>query len=390
MPDVGTAGADATDCPGGNGTERSSAVKKIGILAVLAVCACGLSLSSAKAAAQDDLEQLIRQYEDYQERFAAIERTEDISEQGFYAIEDQSFPVLLESFGEEEVIFLPVMDSLYCRMALLITDSSGNVLYKTNQLETNNRYTGEMKQPTVDLAAVSFQDVNRDGQTDIILITDCVNDVGDYAGKIYKVGDVLFQRDGGFYRDWRISDKINRFSMNKSVDMIVSYVRDGNSTEVLYTATTLDELQRQGFHVIQEQNYYRTFEKQGRLQVVPGIMRMADYDIFMIYLVNEQGYIVWSFQPMGDYDNLYALKGMACRDLDGDGMKDILVLGRYSYSEAGGVIMIDTRCRIYYQRTDGFETDTEFEKTYQCTEEDTVEGLTQLIREYWGWTAEND
>lgn len=362
-------------------------MKKIGILAALAVCA--LSLSSAKAA-QDDLEQLIRQYEDYQERFAAIERTEDISEQGFYAIEDQSFPVLLESFGEEEVIFLPVMDSLYCRMALLITDSSGNVLYKTNQLETNNRYTGEMKQPTVDLAAVSFQDVNRDGQTDIILITDCVNDVGDYAGKIYKVGDVLFQRDGGFYRDWRISDKINRFSMNKSVDMIVSYVRDGNSTEVLYTATTLDELQRQGFHVIQEQNYYRTFEKQGRLQVVPGIMRMADYDIFMIYLVNEQGYIVWSFQPMGDYDNLYALKGMACRDLDGDGMKDILVLGRYSYSEAGGVIMIDTRCRIYYQRTDGFETDTEFEKTYQCTEEDTVEGLTQLIREYWGWTAEND
>lgn len=365
-------------------------MNKMGMLVALAVCACGLSLSSAKAAAQDDLEQIIRQYEDYQERFAAIERTADVSEQGFYAIEDQSFPVLLESFGEEEVIFLPIMDSTYCRMALLITDSSGNVLYKTNQLETNNRYPGEMKQPTTDLAAVSFQDVNRDGQTDIILITDCVNDVGDYAGKIYKVGDVLFQRDGGFYRDWRISDKINRFSMNKSIDMIVSYVRDGNSTEVLYTATTLDELQRQGFQVIQEQNYYRTFEKQGRLQVVPGIIRMADYDIFMIYLVNEQGYIVWSFQPMGDYDNLYALKGMACRDLDGDGMKDILVLGRYSYSETGGVIMIDTRCRIYYQRTDGFEADTEFEKIYQCTEEDTVEGLTQLIREYWGWTVEND
>lgn len=365
-------------------------MNKMGMLVALAVCACGLSLSSAKAVAQDDLEQIIRQYEDYQERFAAIERTADVSEQGFYAIEDQSFPVLLESFGEEEVIFLPIMDSTYCRMALLITDSSGNVLYKTNQLETNNRYPGEMKQPTTDLAAVSFQDVNRDGQTDIILITDCVNDVGDYAGKIYKVGDVLFQRDGGFYRDWRISDKINRFSMNKSIDMIVSYVRDGNSTEVLYTATTLDELQRQGFQVIQEQNYYRTFEKQGRLQVVPGIIRMADYDIFMIYLVNEQGYIVWSFQPMGDYDNLYALKGMACRDLDGDGMKDILVLGRYSYSETGGVIMIDTRCRIYYQRTDGFEADTEFEKIYQCTEEDTVEGLTQLIREYWGWTVEND
>lgn len=363
-------------------------MKRIGMFMALTICICSLSLSSARAAEQDDLEQLIGQYEDYQERFAAIENADDISEQGFYAIEDQSFPVLLESFGEEEVIFLPIMDRLYRRMALLITDGSGNVLYKTNQLETNNCYLGEMTQPTRDLAAVSFPDVNGDGLTDIILITDCVNDVGDYAGKAYKVGDVLFQRDGGFYRDWRISDKINRFSMNKSAEVIISYVRDGNSTEVLYTADTLDELLRQGFRVVQEQNYYRTFEKQGRLQVVPGIIRMADYDIFMIYLVNEQGYIVWSFQPMADYDNLYALKGMACRDLDGDGMKDILVLGRYSYSGADGEQLIDTRCCIYYQRTDGFETDTEFEKTYQCTEEDTVEGLTQLIREYWGWTVE--
>lgn len=363
-------------------------MKKRRMLFAMAICFCSVGLFPVKAAAQDNIEKIIRQYEDYQERFAAIENAEDVPEQGFYAIEDQSFPVLLESFGEEEVIFLPIMDRKYHRLALLITDSSGEILYKTNQLETNNCYLGEMKQPTRDLAAVSFQDVDRDGLTDIILITNCVNDVGEYAGKTYKVGDVLFQSKSGFYRDWRVSDKINRFSMNKSIDFIVSYVRDGNSTEVLYTATTLDELLEQGFRVIQEQNYYRTFEKQGRLQVVPGIIRMAEYDIFMIYLVNEQGYIVWSFQPMGDYDNLYALKGMACRDLDGDGMRDILVLGRYSYAGADGEFLVDTRCSIYYQRTDGFDTDTEFEKTYQCTEEDTVEGLTELIREYWGWTKE--
>ena len=358
------------------------------IFLALTVCACSISLFSAKASAQDSLGQIISQYEDYEERFSAIEKAEDIAEQGFYAIEDQSFPVILESFSQSEVTFLPIMDTTYRRMALLITDEGGKVLYKTTQLETNNCYLGEMKQPTRDLAAVSFQDVNRDGLTDIILITNCVNDVGEYSGKSYKVGDVLFQREGGFYRDWRISDKINRFSMNKSIEFIVDYVRNGNSTEVLYTATTLDELLKQGFQVVQEQNYYRTFEKQGRLQVVPGSIRMAEYDVFMIYLVNGQGDIVWSFQPMGDYDNLYALKGMACRDLDGDGMKDILVLARYSYSGEDGELLIDTRCSIYYQRTDGFEVDTEFEQTYQCTEEDTVEGLTQLIREYWGWTVE--
>lgn len=363
-------------------------MKKRGILLALTACLCCISLFSVKADAETDLEQIIRQYEDYQERFEAIRNAADITDNGFHIIEDQSFPVLLETFGEEEVTFIPIMDNKYRRMALLVTDGSGNVLYKTNQLETNNCYMGEMKQPTRNLAAVSFQDVNRDGLTDIILITECINDVGDYAGKTYKIGDVLFQKDGTFYRDWRISDKVNRFSMNKSIHCIVSFVRDGNSTEALYTATTLDELLNHGFSVIEEQNYYRTFEKQGQLQVVPGIIRIAEYDFFMIYLVNEQGDIVWSFQPMEEYDNLYALKGMACRDLDGDGMKDILVLGRYSYAGSDGELLTDTRCSIYYQRTDGFEADTEFEETYRCTKDDTVEGLTQIIREYWGWTIE--
>ena len=139
------------------------------------------------------------------------------------------------------------------------------------------------------------------------------------------------------------------------------------------------ELLESGFQIIEEQCYYRRFEKQGLLRVVPGVIRMGEYNVFMIYLVNEQGYIVWSFQPMGDYDNLYALKGMACRDLDGDGMKDLVVLGRYSYSGPEGKAVVDTRCSIYYQRTEGFAEDKEFESIRQCTEEDTVSGLVELI-----------
>lgn len=359
-------------------------------IALLTAWVCVFSSLPVRAA--EEQEGLLREYREYTEAFSAIEHIGDIGENGFYMIEDQSFPVVLESFldGETEVNFVPVVYERYNRLAVLITDGSGRVLYKTNQLETNNKWLGQLEQPTRGIAAVSFQDLDMDGLTDIILITDCENDEGEYAGKNYKVGDVLFQRDGGFYRDWRISDKINRFSMNKSADFIASYVRDGNSTEILYTATTLEELLDSGFEVIQEQCYYRSFEKQGFLQVVPGVIKMAEYSIFMIYLVNEQGYIVWSFQPMGDYDNLYALKGMTCRDMDGDGMKDILVLGRYSYAGPEGELEVDTVCSIYYQRTDGFTEDKEFGETYQCTTEDTVSGLVDFIRAYWGWTVEND
>ena len=363
-------------------------VNKKVVCAALTACLCSLALFPAKAAAEEDLDKLTRLYEEYEEHFAAIERVEDIEKCGYSAIEDHIFPVVFESFGEEEVTFIPIIEDTYHRMAVLIADSEGNVLFKTNQLETNYKWQGRLEQPNKGLASVGFRDLNGDGLKEIILITNCQNESGNYADRTYKVGDVLFQQEGGFYRDWRVSDKINRFSMNKNIRFIASYVRDGNSTEALYTATTQAELVENGFQIFQTQHYYRSFEKQGGLWVVPGIIRIEEYNIFMIYLVNDQGYIVWSFQPMQDYDNLYALKGMRCTDLDGDGMKDILVLARYSYAGPENELIVDTRCNIYYQRTDGFVKDTEFEETYRCKENDTVSGLVTIIREYWGWTTE--
>ncbi len=348
----------------------------------------GSTADDAEPEMDEELVLLIQRYQEYQESFAAIETVSDIEANGYEAVESQSFPVVLESFGEEEVTFLPIMEKQYHRLAVLIVDAEGRVLFKTNQLETNNRFLGQLEQPTKEVAAVSFHDLNEDGLTDIILITNCENETGAYAGKPYKTGDVLFQQDQSFYRDWRISDKINRFSMNKSARCIISYVRDGSSTEILYTAVTLKELLDNGFQIIQENSYYQNFEKQGRLKVVPGIIRIAQYDVFMIYLVNEQGHIVWSFQPMEDYDNLYALRGMICKDVDGDGMKDIVVLGKYSYEGASGETLVDSKCDIYYQRTDGFSVDTDFADYYQCTEEDTMKELLGIIREYWGWRIE--
>ncbi|MDE6389291.1 MAG: VCBS repeat-containing protein [Lachnospiraceae bacterium] len=280
------------------------------------------------------------------------------------------------------------MEENYHRLALFFTKEDGTVVYRTDQLAVNSWNIGSLEQPVRAICAVSFQDLNRDGRMDIILIADCRNKTGSYSGKTYKVGDVLFQGDEGFYRDYRISDKINRFGMNKSAESIIAYVRDGRSTEFLYTASTKRELLRNGFVITAEQDYSRQFEKLGYLEVMPGTYTMAEFATFMIYLVNEQGNIVWSFQPMGDFDNLYALKGIACRDIDGDGMKDILVLARYSYAGNNNEVLIKSDYEIYYQRTGGFETDTEVKKKVICSDEDTVAGLVEKARAYWGWSPE--
>lgn len=354
-------------------------------------------------------------YEEYNARFDAVEHREDITENGFKIVDIHIFPVQYEIDMQKEMetelvrqmkaqpdadikdlkmnmeapmLMIPAYDKTYNRLALFFVDGDGTILYKSDHLETNSCVLGQMQQPAQEMVSVAFQDLNGDKLTDIILITSC--DVGD--GKKYRIGDVLFQDTEGliFYRDYRISDKINRFGMNQNTDSITAFVRDGNSTEFLYTAVTLKELQQHGFKIITEQCHTRTFGKLGKLQVVPGTYRIADYDVFMIYLVNEQGDIVSALQPMGDYDNLYALKGINCRDIDGDGLKDIIVFAKYSYEDENHKLAVASDYSIYYQRTGGFSADTEIKGKYQCSEEDTMQTLVEKARAYWGWKTDDD
>ena len=357
----------------------------------VALCCCLFPAKPVLASLEKtDDGAVLAEYEEYCDRLMSIQDQSGIEEGGFRVVEDQIFA--LEPDEEDSILMVPAFDKLYNRLAVFIVDKNGQILYRTEQLETNYCIRGRMRQPIQSIAAVSFQDLNRDGRMDIILITSCVNESEVYAGKTYKVGDVLFQNKSGssFYRDYRISDKINRFGMNKSAESITSFVRDGNSTEFLYTASTLGELQKNGFRVIPEQCYFRTFGKLGKLQVTPGTYRIADYDIFMIYLVNEQGDIVSVLQPMGEYDNLYALKGVTCRDIDGDGLKDIVILARYSYEGEAGELVVEADYQIYYQRTGGFVPDTEIRNTYRCSDDDTMEILVEKARAYWGWQMTND
>ena len=349
-------------------------------------------------------------YETYQERLNAIGTKSDISGNGFDIVESQIFPfepeILLEPVTESGLdtapepsdvteaepssglSVIPAFDRTYHRLALFLADADGTILYRTDQLETNNSIRGQMKQPKQEIASVAFQDLNGDLRTDIILITVCEG----ADGRRYKVGDVLLQSADqlSLYRDYRISDKLNRFGMNKNAKSITAFVRDGDSTEFLYTALTLKELRQHGFQIITEQSYTRTFGKLGKLQVVPGTYRIADYEVFLIYLVNEQDYIMSALLPMGEYDNLYALKGINCRDIDGDGLKDIIVLAKYSYEDEEHKLAVASDYSIYYQRTGGFSADTEIKSQYPCTDEDTMQTIVEKARAYWGWETDND
>lgn len=405
------------------------------ILMIMTIVSCAIAFPTDRVYAEEqqgwkqEEAELIAAYNAYQERFDSIVTMKDIPAQGYEIVEKHVFDIPLvtylpeESWEEPDVpevaeVFRPermfvvdpedavavqqvptlrfftAIEKECHRAAVFLADSDGTIVYKTNQLECNYAVRGEYEQPIVDMVSVAFQDLNGDERMDIILIAGCEveTEEGDVSHtKIYKIGEVLFQSEDAdlasnvFYRDWRVNDKLNRFGMNKNAKCIRSFVRDGRSTEFLYTATTEEELLANGFWVTQEQSYWRSYEKLGRLKVLPGTFRMADYDIFMIYMINEQGNIVWSFHPMGEYDNLYSLRGMSAKDLDGDGMKDMLVVARYSSEGENGELVVKGKFSIYYQRTGGFEEDTEFVRDNPYRDEDTVEGLVTKIRAYWGW-----
>ena len=390
------------------------------IIEICGICIAALFMPHLSANAAENTENIRALYEEYNARFAEVEDREDITEYGFETVDVHIFPVQYEIDRQKEMetelvrqikaepdadikdlkmsleaplLMIPAYDRTYNRLALFFVDGEGRIVYKTDRFETNSCVLGQMRQPEQELVSVAFQDLNGDTLTDIILITSC--EIGD--GEKYRIGDVLFQSTKGidtegliFYRDYRISDKINRFGMNQNTDSITAFVRDGYSTEFLYTAVTLQELLAHGFQIITEQCYTRTFGKLGKLQVVPGTYRIADYDVFMIYLVNEQDDILSALQPMGVYDNLYALKGINCRDIDGDGLKDIVVLAKYSYEDEEHQLAVKSDYSIYYQRTGGFSADTEIKDTYQCTEEDTMQTVVETARDYWGWKTEDD
>ena len=197
----------------------------------------GTGLRAGQSGLPDEDKQQEREeaqrYRDFLERLEAVKNIRETAEYGFIVIEEQIFPFTME--GGREVSLVPAIDRESRRLVLFFVGQEDEIAFRTEQLEANQQIPGSWKQGTREVAAVSFPDLDGDGLNDVVLVALC-NTREDGTGMTAKVGDVLFQRQGGFYQDWRLSDRINRFGMNKSVKMILSFVREGDFAGVFYRA----------------------------------------------------------------------------------------------------------------------------------------------------------
>lgn len=130
----------------------------------------------------------------------------------FVPIEDESFMVDLNSWGSVKFVSGIDTGEKMKPVVFYLTDKNGNVLYEF--------YVGFSTY--ADVGAVSFQDVNKDGLKDIIIILNGKNP-DDVYGR-YKATINFQNADGSFTHDSNLDKEINDSGNNKDIKTVTEYL----------------------------------------------------------------------------------------------------------------------------------------------------------------------
>lgn len=129
---------------------------------------------------------------------------------GFAAIENQSFTVDLNSWGNVKFVSGKITGGNHIPTVFYLTNENGDILYSFE--DTPFPYN-------VDVKAVSFQDVNKDELKDIIII------VTDNANSGKPISAVWLQNaDKKFICDTKLSQEMNESGKNKDIKTVTDYL----------------------------------------------------------------------------------------------------------------------------------------------------------------------
>jgi len=130
---------------------------------------------------------------------------------GLELIKEQTFMVDLNSWGNVKFVSGKITGGDHIPVVFYLTNEDGDILY--------NFYAALPY--SIDVKAVSFQDVNKDGRKDIIIIAADNYDgaAGDPIATVY-----LQEADGSFTNDYKLDQEINDSGNNKDISTIANYL----------------------------------------------------------------------------------------------------------------------------------------------------------------------
>jgi len=129
---------------------------------------------------------------------------------GFTPIENQSFTVNLNSWGKVQFVAGKITGGTHVPTVFYLTNENGDILYSFDDAPFPY---------DVDVKAVSFQDVNKDGLKDGIII------VSDHDNSGKPIAAVWLQSaDKKFACDTKLSQKINESGNNQDIKTVTDYL----------------------------------------------------------------------------------------------------------------------------------------------------------------------
>lgn len=127
----------------------------------------------------------------------------------FSSFNDQCFTVDLNSWGKVNFVSGKIISERHIPTVAYLTNKDGDIFYDFTSFLPNN----------VNVKAVSFKDVNKDGLKDLIIILN----VGDDSS--WHLARVLFQNPvGSFHYDDKLSQEVNESGNNKDIKTIMDYL----------------------------------------------------------------------------------------------------------------------------------------------------------------------
>lgn len=141
----------------------------------------------------------------------------DLQNNGLRVIEDQSFWIQLENWGKVRFVSGKSRVAGRSKLDFYLVDDNGKVLYKFPDFYGN-------KWPWFEgIRAVSFQDVNKDGLTDIIVSAEYSTGAGPQGAIPFPIGGIYYQKNREFVSMPELDKQINEAGKNKSIEMLLKF-----------------------------------------------------------------------------------------------------------------------------------------------------------------------
>lgn len=190
------------------------------LLVVLFMLSCSSEKSNqieVKNVVADEDENLVITEPLLRDRDKNNTRIEKLIQKGFTPIEEQSFDVELENWGQVKFISGYYLVNELPEVHFYLTDSIGNMVYDFPDSLFNEWIFYEV-------SAISFKDMNHDGRKDIIIIISYMFGHGEHAAEEFSVARVFFQEGTEFVNDSKLDEQLNDKKQNQTIKMVFDYV----------------------------------------------------------------------------------------------------------------------------------------------------------------------